>query len=366
MLARSWQNLKYESIKAVNTRGLSVAWQSLSRNALQPAGFNSPELMFPILRRQENVKLATVTECENLLLAMPLVTKRFYSTNVTSPLLASALPHLTKTGAAPVLFSFLQAQTRPILMRGIPSDSPFFDTLKSQSHHFQVVESWQRAVLNPKGKFEDWMQTNFDQKRRKEFKRLRSRLSELGELSIHVLGGKDNPTPFVDDFLTIEAAGWKGRNGTAIDSDPNLSKSLHEAALGLHQNGKLRFWSLKLNGKAIASLFAIVEGRHAWLGKIAYDESYAKYSPGVMIILDCTESFFLEKAITLVDSSAIPNHPMIDHIWRDRIPMATVLVAPQTISAKRFDLIVKSENLQLQTRSYIRDLYHKIMGTKRS
>jgi CelD/BcsL family acetyltransferase involved in cellulose biosynthesis len=366
MLAKSWQNLKFENIQAVNTRGFSIAWEALVKQALEPAGFNSPELLFPILKRTQNANLATVSDGEHLLFALPLQKKQFFNENVSSPLLASALPHISKIAPAPIFESFLNGQTKPILLRGVPSDGPFFETLKGHSSHFEIIETWQRAALMPQGKFEKWLQTNFDQKRRKEFKRLRNRLAEQGELSIRVLGGKDTTTQFVDDFLTLEAGGWKGKRGTAISVDPKLKDALHEAAVALHSAKKLRFWSLQLNGRAIASLFAVVEGPHAWLGKIAYDEAYAKYSPGVMIILDCTESFFLEKSITQVDSSAIPNHPMIDRIWRDRLPMASVMIAPSRVSEKQFKMIVGGEKLRLKARAYIRDLYYKLKGVKRS
>jgi CelD/BcsL family acetyltransferase involved in cellulose biosynthesis len=366
MLARSWQNLKFESIHAVKTRGLSSAWEALAKNALQPAGFNSPELLFPILKRLENVKLATVTESENLLFALPLQEKRFFNSNVTSPLLASALPHVTKSAPGQVLQTFLKQQTQPLLLHAIPTDGPFFDALKAHSDQFEVIESWQRAVLKPTGKFEDWMQSNFDQKRRKEFKRLRNRLSEQGNLVTKTLGPKDDTAPFVDDLLRLEAAGWKGKKGTALNSDIKLVKALHEAAAALHASKKLRFWSLQLDGKTVATLYAIVEGPNAWLGKIAYDESYAKYSPGVMIIFDCTESFFAEKKIIQIDSSAIPDHPMIDRIWRERLSMATVFVAPANVSAQRFKLIVGAEKLRIRTRGVVRDFYYKMRGEKRS
>jgi CelD/BcsL family acetyltransferase involved in cellulose biosynthesis len=240
------------------------------------------------------------------------------------------------------------------------------DSLRAQSDHFEIIESWQRASLKPSGKFSEWMQNNFDQKRRKEFKRLRNRLSEQGTLVTEILKIDDDTKSFVDEFLALEAAGWKGKKGTAINAIPHLTESFYEACKSLHEEGKLRFWSLKLNGKAIASLFAIVEGEQAWLGKIAYDEFYAKYSPGVMIILDCTESFFAEPAITQIDSCAIPDHPMIDRIWRNRLPMVSVFVAPASISQTHFNLVVTAENLRMLFRNTIRDFYYTLRGVKRS
>ncbi len=366
MLAGHWQNLKFLKVKVANTRALAEPWQMLAKSAVQPAGFNAPELLIPILQQNEYANLSTISDGPDLLLAVPLVEKRFACFSLSNPLLASGLPHLSKSAPESAMLAFMHAQTKPILLRAIPADGPFYETLNRHTAQFEIIESWQRAALKPTGTYENWLANNFDQKRRKEFKRLRNRLSEQGVLTTEILKSTDNPKPFVDDLLRLEAAGWKGEKGTAINAMPELAESLYEAAASLHKSGKLRFWSLKLDGKSIATLFAIVEGSHAWLGKIAYDESFSKFSPGVMIILDCTETFFAEPAITQVDSSAIPNHPMIDRIWRDRLAMVSVFVAPATVSATKFKLIVGVEKLRLHSRGLLRDIYYKLKGAKRS
>lgn len=366
MLAGHWQNLKFLKVKVADTRALAEPWQVLAKWALQPAGFNSPELMIPLLQNNLNASLATISDGPDLLLAMPLMERRFSSSSFSNPLLASGLPHLSKSAPESAMLAFIHAQEKPILLQGIPADGSFIETLKRNTAHFEIIESWQRAALRPTGTYENWLANNFDQKRRKEFKRLRNRLSEQGVLTTETLRNVDVPKPFVDDLLRLEAAGWKGKKGTAINAMPALVESLYEAAASLHKSGKLRFWSLKLDGKSIATLFAIVEGSHAWLGKIAYDEGYSKFSPGVMIIFECTESFFADPAITQVDSSAIPNHPMIDRIWRDRLPMVSVFVAPATVSTLKFKLIVGLEKLRLHSRGLLRDIYYKLKGAKRS
>jgi CelD/BcsL family acetyltransferase involved in cellulose biosynthesis len=366
MLAGNWQDYKYEIVSAVKTRGLSVGWDALVANLLQPAGFNAPELVFPILKQGASSKPATLNLGADVLMALPLVEKRTHFKSLSSPLVASGQPHISNDNIDAVLLSFMNGQDKPLLLNAVPSEGPFLGKLQSQAAQFEVIETWHRAALKPLGKYKDWFETNFDQKRRKEFKRLRARLAEQGTLEIVTLAKDGNPKLFVKDLLALEAAGWKGKRGTAISAKPRLTNALYEAAIDLHAVDKLRFWSIKLNGKCIASLFAIVEGSQAWLGKIAYDEAYAKFSPGVMVILECTESFFGEPKIKLVDSSAIPNHPMIDRIWRERIGMTSVLVAPASIPERRFQLVLRMLKFRLEFRSKLRDLYHKIKGTKRS
>ena len=366
MLAGQWQDYKISKRSAGDAQALSAELKSLSQNAFQPAGYNSPELILPLLKNLGDADLMTVKYGPDVLLAFPVSSKRLFLKTWETPLTASGLPHLNAELGASALLSFINAQTNPVLFGAIPAHGPFFEILKKQSAHFEIIEIWQRAALRPTGSFDDWLQTNFDQKRRKELKRLRNRLSEQGEMVTEILRQGQDPKPFVDELLLLEAKGWKGTKGTAISANPKLKAALEEACANLHHSKKLRFWSLKLDGKAIASLFAIVEGDQAWLGKIAYDESFAKYSPGVQIILDCTESFFNEPNIKLIDSSAIPNHPMIDRIWRDRIEMVNVFVARATVSRLRFNTIVKLEQQRALWRGRTRDLFYKLKGQHRS
>jgi CelD/BcsL family acetyltransferase involved in cellulose biosynthesis len=60
--------------------------------------------------------------------------------------------------------------------------------------------------------------------------------------------------------------------------------------------------------------------------KTAYDESYAKYSPGALLMLDLSEAMLADTRITAMDSCAVSNHPMIDHLWRERRAIADRLI----------------------------------------
>ena len=366
MLAGRWQDFKVLSLSADAAHSLAADWNHLSASAIQSAGCNAPELILPLLKHVGGANLQTVSHGPDLLMAFPTSSKRLFLKTWETPLTSCGLPHLNSELGASVMLAFINAQAKPVLFDAIPSQGALIETLKKQAANFQIVQIWRRAALKPTGSFDDWLQTNFDQKRRKEFKRVRNRLSEQGDMTTDILHQGQDARKFVDDLLALEAKGWKGGRGTAIAANPKLKLAFVEACANLHRAKKLRFWSLKLNGKAIASLYAIVEGDQAWLGKIAYDEAFAKYSPGVQIILDSTEALFSETQIKQIDSSAIPNHPMIDRIWRDRVEMVNVFVASSSISKLKFHTIVKLEQQRIHWRGLARDLYYKLKGQHRS
>jgi hypothetical protein len=57
---------------------------------------------------------------------------------------------------------------------------------------------------------------------------------------------------------------------------------------------------------------------------------------------------------------------MIENIWRDRIKVADVMIAPNSIGVKRFAMTLKAERLRRGAREIARDLYNFVRRRKRS
>ncbi len=367
MLAQNWQLLK--TTHCTDADDSAAGWASLIGRSLVPSGLNSPELLLPLLRQCAAAQLATVGQGTDLMLALPVQRQYWpvpYLTNWITPLTISGLPHVDANLAEPALHAFLLASDQPILLRSIPVDGPFWVALTAAAANLKVLTRWQRASLRLEGTFSTWFERNFDRKRRKEFRRLKSRLSELGALDCRSFAFGEDTVPWTKGLVELEGSGWKGRRGTALKSNPIMANAATEALANLGRANKLRFWEIRLDGKIVASMFAMVEGAHAWLGKIAYDETLARYSPGVMLLLYATERLFAEEAITQVDSSAIPNHPMIDNLWRDRVAMADVMVASSETSAIAFKILCGAEMLHRRLRASAANFYYSVSGQHRS
>lgn len=282
-----------------------------------------------------------------------------------TPFFFSGLPLIARDEADMAVESLIADRGAPLLLKTIPIDGPFWDALCRASRKLNapvtVIEQWQRAALRPTGDYAAWFDGNFERKRRKEYRRWRSRLSEMGKLESLSWKPGETPDPWFADFLALEAGGWKGKRGSAISCNTALSDCLRKQLERLAETGSLRFWSIKLDGRPIASLFAQVIGDKAWLGKIAFDEEFAKYSPGVLQILDATESLFAEGGIALADSCAIPDHPMIDNIWRDRIAMADVLIGTPNMPSARFRAMTAAELFRRRSRNAAKDVYNRFI-----
>ena len=65
---------------------------------------------------------------------------------------------------------------------------------------------------------------------------------------------------------------------------------------------------------------------HAFSFKTAYDERFARYSPGVLLQRE-NLSIASREGIAWADSCAAPDHPMIDRIWREKREIARISIA---------------------------------------
>ena len=79
---------------------------------------------------------------------------------------------------------------------------------------------------------------------------------------------------------------------------------------------------LCVDARPIAAIDHAAQRRIAWCWKIAYDEGFARFSPGVQLLLDVTQTLLDDSAIARADSCATADHPMIDHVWRERLALA--------------------------------------------
>jgi hypothetical protein len=99
-----------------------------------------------------------------------------------------------------------------------------------------------------------------------------------------------------------------------------------ETAVALSFERKVRIDRLRFDDRTIAATITLYSGDYAWFWKIAYDEEFARFSPGVQIALDLTDVLEADRNVMQVDSCAVADHPMIDHMWAGRINMADWLV----------------------------------------
>src|SRR5208283_5101213 len=73
------------------------------------------------------------------------------------------------------------------------------------------------------------------------------------------------------------------------------------------------------DGAPLAMGILFESGDRAYFWKIAFDERFRSYAPGIDLVHRLTGVLAGRDDIALTDSCAIANHPMIDRFWPDRI-----------------------------------------------
>lgn len=213
-------------------------------------------------------------------------------------------------------------QTHRTILMPMLADGPFNDALArvcaARTYRTHDFGTYDRALLKPGADRSGYLDPTAASKGRKGLLRRRRRLAEQGELGHRTITEKDI-AQFTDIFLQLEAAGWKGRAGTAAGRDAAISAFFRDALAALGAEGKAQGELLSLDGKPVAAVAILRSGANAWAWKIAYDETLAQYSPGVQVMLDATQSLLDETAFERADSCTAPGAHMIDHLWHERL-----------------------------------------------
>jgi CelD/BcsL family acetyltransferase involved in cellulose biosynthesis len=230
------------------------------------------------------------------------------------------------------LLDHLASHKRSLLLPMFPQQGPLaaaFDAVLARRGGESVAFApHQRALLAPTGERSSYLERALPHKKLKELGRQLRRLGEDGDIVWEIAREGAAVEAALADFLTLEAAGWKGRTGTAAAHDRAIRAFLEAAVPALARDGQAAIMRLLLVRQPIAALIVLRSGDTAWCWKIAYDEGHARASPGVQLMLHATRALLADQGLIQVDSCAAPDHPMIDHIWRERLALADRLVRP--------------------------------------
>jgi len=171
-----------------------------------------------------------------------------------------------------------------------------------------------------------YLEASLSGKKRKELRRQANRLADEGEVAIQRQTDAADLAGWTEAFLKLEAAGWKGEAGSALACDAATAALFSESLEGAALRGRLERLTLTLDGRPLAMLATFVAAPGAFSFKTAFDENYARFSPGVL--LQRENLAMLERAdVAWSDSCAAADHPMIDHFWRERRAVGRISIA---------------------------------------
>ena len=221
-------------------------------------------------------------------------------------------------------------------------------------------ERHERAYLMGGNDPEQILRTAISGPRMKKYRRQRRRLAELGTLETTVAATLDSCRETFEQFLALEAGGWKGRRGTALLRNAGLSTFARTMVRSLAQSGQCRIHALRLDGKVIAACIVLASGSHSYLWKIAYDEAYADYSPGTLLMLDISHAQLADPAIVATDSCTDSENQMINRLWPHRVAFFDMAIAIRPSSLGSAEAYMRRETLRRRIRSTAKNVYLRL------
>lgn len=121
---------------------------------------------------------------------------------------------------------------------------------------------------------------------RRNLRRQRKKLEAHGCVTLTLARQGAELEAAFDEFLRLEASGWKGRDGrnSAIRLHPGLAGFYGELSERFSRRGECLIALLRLDGIPIAAQFCLLSGRTLSLQKIAYDEARQSEAPGNQLL----------------------------------------------------------------------------------
>jgi len=292
------------------------------------------------------VKAITVWRDTRLIALLPFVTNRAHwgglaSLNMgwTTPYSMLSVPLIDRRDADAAAVALVNAMGNtdhqgpvwllPEMSLAGPVNTLFAPLIAERNFKVRVFDAFDRAILSHGDTFEAHMTTHVSRKRRKELRRNRKRLQETGALSFVACADGPALDHAVQEFLRIEASGWKGTRGTALDCS-DATRNFAKQAFGTHKGTAItRADMLLLDGKTIAVNLSLLTGRTAFTIKCAFDETYRSQSAGLLLEEDMIRAFLEGDWANRLDSATAPGH-LIQSLWNGSTKVGDVLlVGPQ-------------------------------------
>ena len=273
-----------------------LAWRDLVSRAAEPNPFFEPDYLIPAARyRGVNPTLLTVSEGRDMVACLPLYghERRFHLPVWGVPNVLG-IPHVDPEYADPGLRTAIEVLSahwgfrRMLFLRRVPAEGTVGPALLAAVHGLRLPSPKQEPSMCPvlrRRPSPTYLDDTLKGKRRYNLGRSRRHLERLLGQPLRIVERSDEPA-VIEKFLALEAAGWKGRAGTAMTSNSGESDFFRAVCSNFANANRLRMFSLEAGGTTVAMKCDVVCGDGLFNLKSTYDEQFARFSPGVLLEIE--------------------------------------------------------------------------------
>lgn len=361
----------------------------LSNRAMEPNVFFTSRFLAPAMPRLEDreIRLAIIRDESDthsrLRLLLPFSTER-PGFAIGAPIIRAwanpfgplGTPLVDAEAAGEIMDHFLEALGRDemrlpsvLVLPDLRLGGPFAQMARaiamSRNLPIDITNEQARPMLESLKDGDAYLGEAIKPSHMREMRRQWGHLAKLGTVTYEVARQPRDIRMRMEEFLLLEASGWKGRKRTAMLSDRLRAAFAREAVNNLAEIDAARIHTIDLDGRAIASMIVLIMNGEAYTWKTAFNEDFARYSPGKLLVAQLTDWHLDDANIVRTDSCATADHPIMSRLWRERETMGTLIIGLRQNSDREVRQVGAQLHLYQNTRSVAKKIRDMIMALRR-
>lgn len=320
------------------------AWSELAGRAIEPNPFFEPECVLPAARHLagDRVGLLVVEGSAGEWLACAPVTSRLHVGHASLPVLSTwrhpysflGTPLVARESVESAAAELVAGASRaghlglvafPWLGEDGPVAAALLAAIRQRGRQPAAHRSFERAIVH-RSALADGLDALITRGHRKDLARLGRRLAETLDAPLE-LRDESASAAGVERFLVVENSGWKGERGTAFACREAHAQFFRDLCDGFRAAGRLQLLALGSDSRTVSCKCNLLAGDAVFCFKIAFDEQFKRFRPGLQLELRMLEEFRERMAEDWMDSCADEHSPLFEHFWPGRRRIGSYVVA---------------------------------------
>ncbi len=243
----------------------------------------------------------------------------------------------------------MQSEIFSIFCEELPSDHRVTKALLNHcaatGRELEVVKRHQRAAMRSGLDFSTYWANALSPKRRRRLRSLEKHICrDHGDVSYVVAKTAAEVERWIDEFLMLEACGWKGANGSAMASSEESASLFRDVLRAAFADKRLVCLSLRVRGMPVAMSAYFLDGANGFGFKMCFDEAFARYAPGILLLREMMSILDSGHKIGF-DSCSASDEEMINSLWTERRQIVDLIISLKEEGiSRRFAAIIGLRN----------------------
>jgi CelD/BcsL family acetyltransferase involved in cellulose biosynthesis len=326
-----------------------LSWRRLAAAALEPNPFFEPEYLLAQARALEgldDLTLAVVTDGDAWDACMPVRrSSSWHRIPIASTSTYRGRPALPSLLGTPLIATASAPAAATALVQSlVASDGANFTALEwlvDDGPAYQVLndaiaegglrpmefERFERAFLTRRPE-RDYFERSMKGKHRGVMRRRWRKLEQHLGGAPHVVDVTGEEAA-VEQLIEIEGASHLAARGMVLKSDPAYERFFREMCAAFAAVGRLQLFALRYGDQTLAIRCNLLAGPGIFYLKVAYDEAFAEFSPGIRLEVESFDLFHERPESHWIDACSDSNNETMNRLLPERRALVTlVLVKP--------------------------------------